>query len=47
MGDRNIAAVIVTFNRKEMLIRCLEGIFSQTRPVSAIFIIDNASTDGT
>lgn len=41
------AAVIVTFNRKELLSRCLDAVLGQTRPVDKVFIIDNASTDGT
>lgn len=42
-----VAVVIVTFNRKNLLKECLEGVLSQTRKVDKIFIIDNASTDGT
>lgn len=46
MND-TIAAVVVTFNRKNLLINCLESIRSQTRVPEAIFIIDNLSMDGT
>lgn len=42
-----IAAIVVTFNRKELLDECLNAILGQTRPVDAIYIIDNASIDGT
>ena len=42
-----ISGVIVTYNRKELLLRCLDGIFSQSRPVDHVIIVDNASTDGT
>ncbi|WP_455240528.1 glycosyltransferase family 2 protein [Methanothermobacter tenebrarum] len=42
-----IAAVVVTYNRKKLLIECLEALKRQTRPLNAIYIIDNASTDGT
>jgi GT2 family glycosyltransferase len=42
-----VCAVVVTYNRKNLLIECLEAIRKQTRPVDAIYIIDNASTDGT
>jgi rhamnopyranosyl-N-acetylglucosaminyl-diphospho-decaprenol beta-1,3/1,4-galactofuranosyltransferase len=38
---------VVTYNRKNLLLECLEAIRKQTRPVDAIYIIDNASTDGT
>lgn len=43
----SVCAVVVTYNRKNLLIECLEALRKQTRPVEAIYIIDNASTDGT
>lgn len=46
-GDVKVAAVVVTYNRKELLMECLEALMKQTRPLQAIYIIDNASTDGT
>src|SRR5699024_2710161 len=42
-----IAAVVVTFNRSDLLLGTLQGLTRQTRPVDAIFLINNASTDGT
>jgi rhamnopyranosyl-N-acetylglucosaminyl-diphospho-decaprenol beta-1,3/1,4-galactofuranosyltransferase len=42
-----IAVVIVTHNRKDMLQQVLSGVFAQTRAVDRVFLIDNASTDGT
>lgn len=42
-----VTAVVVTYNRKDLLIECLEAIQSQSYPVSSILLIDNASTDGT
>jgi GT2 family glycosyltransferase len=42
-----ITAVVVTFNRKALLERCLSAIASQSRPPDAVLIVDNASTDGT
>lgn len=45
--NETVCAVIVTYNRKKLLIKCLESIENQTRPVNAIYIVDNASTDGT
>ncbi len=48
MGEKEtVAAVVVTYNRKDLLVECLDGILSQTKSLDAIFIIDNASTDGT
>lgn len=42
-----IAAVVVTYNRKELIGECLDAILLQTYPVDSIILIDNASTDGT
>lgn len=42
-----IAAVVVTFNRLEMLKECLESLLHQTQALDFIVLIDNASTDGT
>lgn len=44
---RRITAVIVTFNRKALLLRGLEAVAAQTRAADRILIVDNASTDGT
>ena len=46
MND-SVCAVVVTYNRKKLLIKCLNSILAQTRPVDAIYIVDNNSTDGT
>lgn len=42
-----LAAVIVTFNRKELLAKNIEMLLCQTQKIDCIFIIDNCSTDGT
>lgn len=42
-----IATVVVTYNRKALLERCLLAIASQTRSPDRVLIVDNASTDGT
>ena len=42
-----IAAVVVTFNRKTLLIECLRALLAQEQPLDHIYLIDNASTDGT
>lgn len=39
--------MVVTFNRRELLVRCLEALAAQTRPVARVVVVDNASTDGT
>lgn len=42
-----IACVIVTYNRKHLLKRCLDAVAKQTFKPSFVYILDNASTDGT
>lgn len=42
-----VAAVVVTFNRKNLLIECINSLLNQTKKLNSIIIIDNASTDGT
>lgn len=42
-----VAAVIVTYNRKELLGENIRMLLKQTRPFDRIFIVDNCSTDGT
>jgi len=46
-NEKSVCAVIVTYNRKHLLIKCLKALLSQSRPLQAIYIMDNASTDGT
>jgi rhamnopyranosyl-N-acetylglucosaminyl-diphospho-decaprenol beta-1,3/1,4-galactofuranosyltransferase len=43
----SVAAVVVTFNRKELLAESLDALLRQTRILDRIFIVDQASTDGT
>jgi glycosyltransferase involved in cell wall biosynthesis len=38
-----VAAIVVTYNRKEILYTCLESIRKQTLPPDAIYIVDNHS----
>lgn len=45
--ENKIACVIVTYNRKQLLRRCLNAVESQHLKPSVVYIIDNASTDGT
>lgn len=47
MNPKNICSVVVTYNRKELLVECIQGLLAQTCYIDKIFIIDNASSDGT
>lgn len=42
-----IAAVIVTFNRRDKLEKVIEALKGQTHLPDKVFVVDNASTDGT
>lgn len=42
-----VVAVVVAFNRVGLLRQVLSSLHSQTRPLDAILVVDNASTDGT
>lgn len=45
--QKQVAAVVVTFNRKNFLVECLDSLLNQTYELDAVIVIDNASTDGT
>ncbi|WP_158636965.1 glycosyltransferase [Extensimonas vulgaris] len=47
MREGSVAAVVVSYNRKELLSHCLRKLTSQSRRPDRVFIVDNASTDGT
>lgn len=42
-----VATIIVTYNRKDLLLKCIDAVCSQSRQPDVIYIIDNHSTDGT
>jgi rhamnopyranosyl-N-acetylglucosaminyl-diphospho-decaprenol beta-1,3/1,4-galactofuranosyltransferase len=43
----SVCAVVLTRNRKQLLLECLEGLRAMTVPVARTVIVDNASSDGT
>lgn len=43
----HVAAVVVTYNRLPLLQQCLQALDAQTAALAAIWVIDNASADGT
>lgn len=47
MENNKIAAVVVTYNRKEMLKECIQALLKQSFSQFDILIIDNCSSDGT
>lgn len=44
-ADQRIVAVVVAWNRRDLLAQNLDGLAAQTRPPDAVVVIDNASTD--
>jgi len=42
-----VAAVVVTYNRRDLLLESLAAVTGQTRAPDAVIVIDNASTDET
>jgi GT2 family glycosyltransferase len=45
--SESVVAVVVTYNRKDLLRECLEAVTSQSRAPESVLVVDNASTDGT
>lgn len=43
----DVCCVVVTYNRKELLLECINSLLNQTYNLKKIIIIDNNSTDGT
>jgi len=46
-NKQNVCAVIVSYNRKKLLIECLNSLFKQKSNLSCIYLVDNCSNDGT
>ena len=42
-----VVAVVVTYNRRDLLLEALAALEAQTRPPESVLVVDNASTDGT
>jgi GT2 family glycosyltransferase len=45
--NTRVVAVVVTWNRRDLLQESLAALDAQTRPPSRVVVVDNASTDGT
>jgi|YelNatPaOPRAMG01_1025707.scaffolds.fasta_scaffold27164_3 GT2 family glycosyltransferase len=44
---KDVCAIVVTYNRKDLLAECLDALLKQTEPIQGIYLIDNASVDRT
>jgi rhamnopyranosyl-N-acetylglucosaminyl-diphospho-decaprenol beta-1,3/1,4-galactofuranosyltransferase len=47
MPDPRVTAVVVTYNRRELLLEALAAVHAQSRAPDAVIVVDNASADGT
>ena len=47
INHKSVAAVVVTYNRIEMLKQCIDHLKRQSYKLQRIYVIDNASTEGT
>ena len=45
--NTTVCAVVVTYNRCELLRECLQALLAQAHPVTKIVVVDNASSDRT
>jgi len=43
----DIHALVLTYNRRDLVLDCIRSLLAQTRPLKGIIVLDNASTDGT
>jgi len=46
-NKQTVAAVVVTYNRLELLKKCIQSLRDQTRKLDEIIVVNNSSTDGT
>jgi len=46
-GTPRVAAVVVTYNRRELLLEALAAVAAQSRAPDEVIVVDNASADGT
>ena len=47
MSNPTVIAVVVAWNRAQLLRETLDGLASQTRPLDGVVVVDNASSDET
>lgn len=43
----NVTAVVLTYNRRELVQQCLRALLAQSRRIDRILVVDNCSTDDT
>jgi GT2 family glycosyltransferase len=44
---QRVTAVVVTYDRRDLLLECLAAVAAQTRRPDLVLVVDNGSTDGT
>ena len=46
MEDKLVSVVLVTYNRKEIVLECLDSLYRMEYPNTEVIVVDNASEDG-
>lgn len=44
---QSVSVIVITRNRRDQVLRCIESIYSSTHSVEELILVDNGSTDGT
>ncbi|WP_084079567.1 glycosyltransferase [Demequina sp. NBRC 110057] len=44
--EARVVAVVVSYNRRDLLLEALDALAAQTLPLAGVVVVDNASTDG-
>lgn len=47
MSEAAVSAIVVTYNRRDLVLRCVAAVLGQSVRVQRLIIVDNGSTDGT
>lgn len=46
-NEVEVSAIIPTYNRRDLVLRAIDCVLAQTRPVAQVIVVDDGSTDGT
>lgn len=46
-NEVEVSAIIPTYNRRDLVLRAIDCVLAQTRPVAQVIVVDDGSSDGT